>query len=485
MRETYQRRTISLAVTLLSLLVGVQAQTARLTTVNVTSDGVRVRIAAQGDVSEMRVDVADEMGDVLFQSGQITGQTLDWKMTDASGERVAPGTYLVTVTFRNAAGKLRKRVEQVTVDEAENSNTTADGTPQAAQEAVTTSNAGVFGTIARFTGESTIANSLISQNSEGKIGIGITPTSQTTGKLTVAGQIQMTGTPATTGIKFSDGTVQKSAAVGDIKGVTAGTGLSGGGETGAVTLNIASGGVGTAQLANGAVTGAKIAVPLSLSGSSASSILSVTNNTGGSGVGITGQSNNGTGVFAVTTTGTGLMGSSLGSGYGVRGFSSSGYAGYFEGKSKFIGNVEVGGNLRIGTDSDSTYKLQVKGVTSASNDGLISAEAHGVGAGLYAENFGEGIGAYGFSSQGHGVHGQSSTGYAVFSSGKTKVTGKLEVDGNTGLGTSTPKARLHVTGGNIFIAQPNSLVITSPNGSCWFVRVTNEGTLSASSITCP
>jgi hypothetical protein len=42
------------------------------------------------------------------------------------------------------------------------------------QETVTTSNPGVFGSIARFTGESTIANSVISQSTEGKIGIGTT-----------------------------------------------------------------------------------------------------------------------------------------------------------------------------------------------------------------------------------------------------------------------------------------------------------------------
>jgi hypothetical protein len=57
--------------------------------------------------------------------------------------------------------------------------------------------------------------------------------------------------------------------------------------------------------------------------------------------------------------------------------------------------------------------------------------------------------------------------------------------GNVGIGTNNPRAKLHVQGGDVLIAQPNSLIITSPNGSCWQIRVSDVGALSAASVTCP
>ena len=168
------RFSLILATALICMLFSIaQAQTPRMATVNITPDSDKVHISAQGDVVEMRIEVVSEAGDVVFESRAISGSTLDWNMKDSQDERVAAGTYMVTVTFRTAAGKSRKRVEQVTVGEAEKPDTqkaAATAAPQAVQATVVTYGSPVAGRIPKFYNSSAITNSVVTE-SAGKIGI--------------------------------------------------------------------------------------------------------------------------------------------------------------------------------------------------------------------------------------------------------------------------------------------------------------------------
>jgi hypothetical protein len=99
---------------------------------------------------------------------------------------------------------------------------------------------------------------LVTEPGAGNVGLGTTAPSQ---KLEVAGNLKISG--GGNALVFPDGSVMSSAATGvgggTITGVMAGTGLTGGGTTGGVALNIASGGITNALLGANSVTNANIA----------------------------------------------------------------------------------------------------------------------------------------------------------------------------------------------------------------------------------
>lgn len=86
-----------------------------------------------------------------------------------------------------------------------------------------------------------------------------------------------------------DGTVACGTPLGggDITAVTAGAGLTGGGTAGDVALAIGAGAVTGSMIANGAVSGAHLAVPISRNGSSSSSVIGVMNTGTGGGISAT------------------------------------------------------------------------------------------------------------------------------------------------------------------------------------------------------
>lgn len=63
---------------------------------------------------------------------------------------------------------------------------------------------------------------------------------------------------------------------------------------------------------------------------------------------------------------------------------------------------------------------------------------------------------------------------------------KITATGNVGIGTVSPKARVEINDGDMYISNVASGVITrSPSGACWRITVNNDGTFTTTTIPCP
>jgi len=210
---------------------------------------------------------------------------------------------------------------------------------------------------------------------------------------------------------------------GGITGVKAGDGLTGGGSSGDVTVNV---GAGTGiDVSSNAVS---IEVPLSLSGSvgGASAIISSTNS--GSGYGLYGNSSNssGFGVYGKhSNSGNwGFIGSSSMAVYGKsHGSSTAVYGTNTNGSYGYLGSISYGvygryHNTNYGYLGSSSYGVYGENNNSG-NYGYLGSGSTGV----YGKNANGNYGYLGSISA--AVYGNSSTGWAGFFSGPVRVTGSL------------------------------------------------------------
>jgi hypothetical protein len=63
---------------------------------------------------------------------------------------------------------------------------------------------------------------------------------------------------------------------------------------------------------------------------------------------------------------------------------------------------------------------------------------------------------------------------------------RLTNDGNLGVGTEKPVARMQVADGDIYIEDINNgVIMKSPNGNCWRQTINDDGTMKITAITCP
>lgn len=63
---------------------------------------------------------------------------------------------------------------------------------------------------------------------------------------------------------------------------------------------------------------------------------------------------------------------------------------------------------------------------------------------------------------------------------------RIEANGNIGIGTPSPKAKVEVSGGDVYVSDINKgIILKSPNGNCWRVTIDNSGNFVRTSIACP
>ncbi|HKQ79306.1 MAG TPA: hypothetical protein VJ810_36765 [Blastocatellia bacterium] len=213
----------------------------------------QLRFAAPTSAQELRLEVFNQAGEVIYDSGLVNGPELSWSLRSASGEAISGGLYAYTLWIKEAksetpslrrghliieSGRDRLWVTSqgaIGAETAISGELTVSSSPERsvagtrigrASMARLTPNLDIFGTPGRipvFAGSDFLADSVISQDFNGRIGIGTERPG--TALLTVAGQIET----SSGGIKFPNGTVQTTSAAGALFQVFHNATLSGNG----------------------------------------------------------------------------------------------------------------------------------------------------------------------------------------------------------------------------------------------------------------
>ena len=232
------------------------AASAPLVTASATDE--RLRLVAPGSVVQLRLEVYGVSGQKVFDTEVRGGNVLDWHLRDGAGERLAAGSYTCLLTIKSLSGKLSQRVGLLAIGDTQTLMRPLEAAQLSAaqqqaigplegnaaftvlqpseQEAVTAvAHDGESGKVVSTSGALTFGTGDIFKGTEieriritpdGRVGIG---TNKPTAALDVQGMIRARG-----GIRFDDGTALTStgktgrtAADGSVTPNAAGTGTQG------------------------------------------------------------------------------------------------------------------------------------------------------------------------------------------------------------------------------------------------------------------
>ncbi|HKQ75089.1 MAG TPA: hypothetical protein VJ810_15440 [Blastocatellia bacterium] len=313
----------------------------------------QLRFTGPAIAQQTRLEAFNQAGELVYDSGFVSGSEISWALHNSLGAAIPSGLYAYTLTVKEANSETptmrrghliieRGRDRDPQTDRLWVTNQGAIGADESltgAELAVSsgpessvagaridrssvarsTLNFDIFGTPGRipmFAGSDLLADSVINQDFNNRIGIGTATPG--TALLTVAGQIHTTSG----GIKFPNGTVQTTSAAGALFQVFHDATLSGSGTE---------------------LSPLRVAIPLVLSGNAPDGVIKVTNtSTGGTALSAIGGEGS-----ARTGGGSGL--DSIGGdsfnmtpgGDGIRGFGGSSNSGFGGRGGVFIGGVTV------------------------------------------------------------------------------------------------------------------------------------------------